>query len=79
MIEMELEDDVRFELYLDNLKLHQIEISSHLKNNSNNNTANKQNGVIPYNKHLKKLYKVLCQWQIQLDQAESSIGGETCL
>ena len=76
-VEMELEDEVRFQLYVDHLKLHQVELSS----SKNCHQASKSNRVeletISNHRYLKKLFKLFTQWRQVLDQTEATYA-DTC-
>jgi hypothetical protein len=59
--ELELEDEVRIQLFIDNLRLHKLFLES-----------SKENTYLT--KYLKKNFKILMEWQ--LDQLNSSQFGQ---
>jgi hypothetical protein len=75
-IEFELEDGVRFDLFIDNLKLHQIHLQ--IPNQENVNPKKRQilNNLDCYvtnSKYLRKIFKVLIQWENALNSEKSDI------
>ena len=69
-VEMELEDEVRFQLYVDHLKLHQLEII--------NSKNARQAEPVSNHRYLKKLFKLFIQWRQELDETETNYG-DTCM
>jgi hypothetical protein len=75
-IEYELEDGVRFDLFLDNLKLHQIHLQ--IPNQENENPKKKpilinSNINVTNTKYLRKIFRVLLQWENSLNNERSDI------
>ena len=75
-IEFELEDGVRFDLFLDNLKLHQIHLQMPNQENTNPKKKpilNNLNSCITNTKYLRKIYKVLLQWDNALNSDKTDM------
>jgi hypothetical protein len=62
-IELELEDDVRLELFLDNLQLHR-------HYSETNSALNGGTSRVTCNRYLKKILKLLIQWECKLLNTE---------
>ncbi len=54
-VQLELEDDVRLELFLDNLKLHKHYVET-----------SESRPELSCNKYLKKIVKILLEWEFKL-------------
>lgn len=64
-LDLELEDEIRIELFLDNLKLHQVYLET------NNPNKLKYIKKLLTSKYLKKLLSLINQWEVQFYSNES--------
>ena len=68
-LKLDLEDDVRLELFVDNLKLHKIYLETL---NNNNNAKSKM-----HSKYLKKMLKILTRWEEKFES--TNVEMSDCL
>jgi hypothetical protein len=75
-LELDLEDGVRYDLFIDNLKLHQIHVDAHDQENANPKNPKKKTPLssqiesektINNTKYLRRIFKVLVQWDNTLN------------